>query len=405
MGLCMAYQQLPEDPQSANPEPVREALRNGSLPQDPHSDPEPVREALRKPVQQPVPFQSQHKLETHVKQLKWTFPKRPETPVEPPVPFVPDVPIPADSVAVRCGEADVQVEVYRDFFGTGQLIQSTDMSLGDCGFIEEDSSAQVLIFESELHGCGSRLQMTEDELVYTFTLMYVPKVLPGTSIMRLNSAAVDIRCHYQREHNVSSDALRPTWVPYAATKVAEEVLVFSLRLMTDDWKFERAPNTYYLGHILHIEAAVIQYNHVPLRVFVHSCVATAVPDMNALPRYSFIENHGCLVDAKLTGSRSRFLPSAQDDKLRFELEAFRFAQGHGDNIYITCQLVATSASTVSNHKACSFSNDQWTCSDGTDEMCVCCDSTCGTGGAAGIAFDGQWESEASLGPIKVKNEN
>ncbi|XP_041916810.1 zona pellucida sperm-binding protein 3-like isoform X1 [Alosa sapidissima] len=243
--------------------------------------------------------------------------------------------------------------------------------------------------------------MTEDELVYTFTLMYVPKVLPGTSIMRLNSAAVDIRCHYLREHNVSSDALRPTWVPYAATKVAEEVLVFSLRLMTDDWKFERAPNTYYLGDILHIDAAVIQYNHVPLRVFAHSCVATAVPDMNALPRYSFIENHGCLVDAKLTGSRSRFLSRAQDDKLRFELKAFRFAQGHGDDIYITCQLVATLASTLSNHKACSFSNDQWTCSDGMDEMCVCCDYMCGTGGAA----DGQWESEASLGPIKVKNEN
>ena len=35
-----------------------------------------------------------------------------------------------------------------------------------------------------------------------------------------------------REHNVSSDALMPTWVPFAATKAAEEVLVFSLRLMT-----------------------------------------------------------------------------------------------------------------------------------------------------------------------------
>lgn len=41
-------------------------------------------------------------------------------------------------------------------------------------------------------------QVTEDELVYTFTLTYVPKVLPGTSVMRTNDATVDIRCHYQR---------------------------------------------------------------------------------------------------------------------------------------------------------------------------------------------------------------
>ncbi|KAG5280822.1 hypothetical protein AALO_G00064410 [Alosa alosa] len=143
--------------------------------------------------------------------------------------------------------------------------------------------------------------------------------------------------------------------------------------MTDDWKFERVPNT-YLGDILHIEASVIQYNHVPLRVFAHSCVATAVPDVKTSPRYSFIVNYGCLVDAKLTGSRSRFLPRSHDGKLQFELEAFRFAQGAGNDC---CPL------------------PRWTSAGEHDEMCLCCDSTCGTGEAA----DEQWELEASLGPI------
>ena len=34
----------------------------------------------------------------------------------------------------------------------------------------------------------------------------------------------------------------------------------------------------------------------------------------------------CLVDAKLTGSTSRFLPRVQADKLQFQLEAFVFQQ-------------------------------------------------------------------------------
>ncbi|XP_041916809.1 zona pellucida sperm-binding protein 3-like isoform X2 [Alosa sapidissima] len=355
---------------------------------------EPVGKVFRKPAQEPALSQSKQTLQEPKKQPSWKYPWMPEKPTSPEVPVVP---VPADSVAVRCGENNILVEVNQDFFGTGQLIEPGDIRLGDCFMTSDDISSRVLVFDSELHRCGSRLQMIEDELVYTFTLVYAPQALGPSPIVRTNSATVDIICRYSRVHNVSSDALRPTWVPYAATKVAEEGLTFSLRLMTDDWKFVRAPNTYYLGDTMHIEASVIQYNHVPLRVFVHSCVATAVPDMNALPKYSFIENHGCLVDAKLTGSRSRFLPRAQDDKLRFELEAFRFAPGDGDNIYIACQLVATTASTMSNHKACSFSNDRWTCSDGMDEMCVCCDSTCGTEGAA----DGLWESEALLGPIKV----
>lgn len=34
----------------------------------------------------------------------------------------------------------------------------------------------------------------------------------------------------------------------------------------------------------------------------------------------------CLVDPKLTGSSSRFMPRTQIDKLQFQLEAFRFQQ-------------------------------------------------------------------------------
>lgn len=43
---------------------------------------------------------------------------------------------------------------------------------------------------------------------------------------------------------------------------------------------------------MHIEAAVLRGNHVPLRVYVDSCVATANPDPYSQPRYSLINNHG-----------------------------------------------------------------------------------------------------------------
>uniref|UniRef100_A0A3B3S757 Zona pellucida sperm-binding protein 3 n=1 Tax=Paramormyrops kingsleyae TaxID=1676925 RepID=A0A3B3S757_9TELE len=203
----------------------------------------------------------------------------------------------------------------------------------------------------------SAIKMTDNSLVYTFTLIYIPTGIGGTPIVRTNGAVLSIECHYLRKQNVSSDSLVPTWVPFSTTKVAEDILVFSLKLMTDDWQLDRTSNDFSLGDLLNIEASVTVANHHPLRVFVDSCVATSTPDVTSVPRYDLVVNHGCLNDSKLPASNSRFLPQKQDDKLQMQLDAFRFLQATSNLIYITCLLKATVAPgpTDETHKACSFS--------------------------------------------------
>uniref|UniRef100_A0AAY4AVA8 Zona pellucida sperm-binding protein 3 n=1 Tax=Denticeps clupeoides TaxID=299321 RepID=A0AAY4AVA8_9TELE len=310
------------------------------------------------------------------------FPQMPVEPTSPPVQFQLREPVSVSSVAATCDENMVHVQVKKDLFGSGELIQASDISLGGCGVTGEDSVAQLLYFQSYLQACGSQVVMTNDSLVYSFSLTYIPRAISDASapIVRTSGAVIGIECHYLRLHNVSSNALQPAWIPYAATKTAEELLVFSLKLMTDDWKFERPSNVYYMGDLIHFEASVKQYNHVPLRVFVDTCVVTAVPDAAAAPSYLFIQNHGCLVDSKLTGSSSRFLPRTQDFKLQFQLEAFRFQQGDTGSLFITCLLKATAAAspTDAEHKACSFVGQKWAGAGGEDQLCSCCDGSCGS---------------------------
>ncbi|CAM4692169.1 unnamed protein product [Leuciscus chuanchicus] len=317
----------------------------------------PVRTDFGKSSQDLMGVQLKELLQGPMAKLTWSFPSLPEEPQQSDVPFELLYPVPANSVAAQCGENSVYVEVMKDFFGTGHPVLSSGFTLGGCTATGEDTSAQVLIFESELHGCSGTSMVTEDELVYRFNIIYTPQEASyGVPIVRSSGAVVGIECHYPRTHNVSSDALMPTWIPYASTKVAEEVFVFSLKLMTDDWRFERPSNQYFLGDMINLEASVRLYSHVPVRVFVDSCVATAVPDVASVPRYSFIENNGCLVDAKLTGSTSSFMPRTQGDKLGFQLEAFRFQQADSGLVYITCTLkVAAATSPSSEQKACSFS--------------------------------------------------
>ncbi|XP_051742307.1 zona pellucida sperm-binding protein 3-like isoform X1 [Ctenopharyngodon idella] len=358
-----------------------------------------------KPSQDLMGVQSKELLQGPLVKLTWSFPSLPEEPQQPDIPFELPHPIPPNSVAAQCGENSVYVEVMEDFFGTGKPLMSTAFTLGGCTATGEDPSAQVLIFESELHGCGSTSTVTEDELVYTFNLIYTPQEASyGVPIVRSSGAVVGIECHYPRMHNVSSNTLIPTWIPHASTKVAEEVFVISLKLMTDDWVFERPSNQYFLGDVINLEASVLMYSHVPVRVFVDSCVATAVPDVTSIPRYSFIENNGCLVDAKLTGSRSHFMPRTQIDKLQFQLDAFRFQQSDSGLVYITCilKVAAASAPTGPEQKACSFSPNGWVSADDSDQVCGCCDSTCSIrSGSDQQLTDLRWE-RASVGPINVK---
>ncbi|XP_055789635.1 zona pellucida sperm-binding protein 3-like [Salvelinus fontinalis] len=338
-------------------------------------------------------------------------------------------PVAANSVRAECRENMVHVEAKHDLLGIGQLIQLEDLTLGDCPMTAFDNINQVLIFESPLQSCGSQLRMTTNSLIYIFTLFYKPKPLANTPLIRTNDAMIIIECHYPRKHNVSSLALIPTWTPFSAAKYAEELLYFSMRLMTADWQYERAGNMYVLGDMVNIEASVMQYFHVPLRIFVDSCVATLEPNINANPRYAFIENHGCLIDAKMTGSHSQFMPRSADYKLYFQVEAFRFQSQKGsdpiypqktkipvqaasdypatlDMIFITCHLKATTITFPIDfeYKACSFINT-WREAGGNDGVCGCCDSTCSNRKGRDTTKHQNpaniWEGDVQLGPIFI----
>ncbi|XP_026030532.1 zona pellucida sperm-binding protein 3-like isoform X2 [Astatotilapia calliptera] len=308
-------------------------------------------------VQRPAAVQQ--KEPPFLEPLSWRFPAEP-TKDEPRFPpnFELRTPMAPESIKVICGENSIRVEAKRDLLGSGVLVQTTDVTLGGCAATEEDPKAQILIFESELHGCGSQLLMSEESFIYVFTLLYTPSPLGGSPIVRTIDVSVSIECHYRRKNDVSSDVLKPNWAPFSETKASEESLYFSLRLMTDNWQFPRSSTQFFLGDMMKFEASVEQFHHIPLRVTVDSCVATVVPNVDTVPRYAFLGNNGCMFDSQLTGSSSHFLPQSHKDKLQFELEAFRFQHGNSGVIYITCSLRATEAAANVNatNKACSFSS-------------------------------------------------
>ncbi|XP_078060247.1 zona pellucida sperm-binding protein 3-like [Mustelus asterias] len=182
--------------------------------------------------------------------------------------------------------------------------------------------------------------MTGDFLIYSTHLSHSPEY-HGSVIVRTNGAIVPIECHYFRKGNVSSNPIKPTWIPFSSTRSGEGHLSFSLRLMNGDWLTERTSTVYYLGELIHIEASVSMSNHMALKLYIDRCVATLRPDKDSSPRYSIIDYNGCLLDSKAEDSFSTFvLPGDEQepDKLRFDLDAFRFFGDERSLIFITCHL-------------------------------------------------------------------
>lgn len=108
----------------------------------------------QKPKEPPKPplQQSKQKFE---KPMTWSYPEDPKPEPKPEISFEMRYPIAASTVAVECRERDARVEAQKDLFGIGQFINPADLTLGDCACLAEDPVAQVLIFESDLHECGS----------------------------------------------------------------------------------------------------------------------------------------------------------------------------------------------------------------------------------------------------------
>lgn len=320
----------------------------------------------------------------------------------------------AAPVQVLCTEWSMILIIRADLHSNGRRITAEELRLGhstESCKASRYSDAEYVI-EADLHQCGSELSIEGNHLVYSNELIYTPKQ-NSYGIIRTSGAAIPVECHYKRTHFVSSINVRPSWEPFTSTKSAMELISFSFQLMSDDWRNKRSSSVYHLGDIMNIQASFLTAEHAPFRLIMDSCVATLKPDSTSVPRYVFIQNHGCLVDSKSPDSSARFMPRKQNHILQMQMDAFSFYEDHRNSIYITCHLKIVDLKVNNLNKACTYSGNRWLSVDGRDEVCKCCETVCNVNEKQdnkwstsrllkrSISGDSTKSETMMLGPIKV----
>ncbi|XP_020512164.1 zona pellucida sperm-binding protein 3 [Labrus bergylta] len=285
------------------------------------------------------------------------------------------------TVRVACTESSMIVVVKADLYKTGRLVSAEELFLGEADHSQssrcraEAAADSEFIIEAGLQDCGSELTMTEDSVIYSNKLIVSPAVT-YQGITRTNPAVVPVSCHYKRTHFVSSISQPILPTPSSPTVTSD----FSLRLMNDDWTHETFSTVFFLGDVLHLQASYTGPDSPQRRLLIDSCVATLKPDVTSVPRYYFIQNHGCLTDAKNGGSNTHFRPRTRTNSLELQMDVFLFHQDTRNSIFITCHVKAVADMWRSSftNKACDHTHSGWENVDGVDDVCRCCDGSCYT---------------------------
>ncbi|XP_061702216.1 zona pellucida sperm-binding protein 3-like [Syngnathoides biaculeatus] len=282
-------------------------------------------------------------------------------------------------VQVMCTPTSMIIQVKAAMYGVRRFVSPGEIFLGG---VENSGLRQCqarpvgdseLLVEAELQHCGTELSISDDSVIYSNRLTFLPAPRPH-GITRNIPIVVPVSCHYKRTHIVSSQPQ----IPVVSSETPSETLAFSLKVMSDDWTKVRPSNVFYLGDKINVEASYTDGGPEPRRLFIDSCVATLNPDATSVPRYFLIENNGCLTDSRETGSRARFLARARADVLQLQLDAFLFQREERNTLFLTCQLRATVEMWRHSpvNKACSYVHSRWENVDGGSDACLCCDGIC-----------------------------
>ncbi|XP_072349349.1 zona pellucida sperm-binding protein 3-like [Scyliorhinus torazame] len=272
-------------------------------------------------------------------------------------------------VVHSCGNSTLTVHVSMDFFNR---FDASAFSLGDCP--PTSISARLLTFQYGLLDCRAGRLVTDQERVYWNYLKYQIRPVPAMEEPQLHTR---LECRYP----VDEVPVPSPKFPLISFLDADGSLVFSMKVMNDDWTAERLDSVFFLGTSINLEASVIATYHQDLRLYIEECVATPTSSLATSPEnYTIINNYGCLVDGK-TGN-SKYLPRSDESHLQFVVQAFKFVSLEGADIYIHCKVVVWDPSWDAHQslKACSFDQktESWQLLDAPlqSSLCDCCNTIC-----------------------------
>ncbi|MEQ2261459.1 hypothetical protein XENORESO_010660 [Xenotaenia resolanae] len=278
-------------------------------------------------------------------------------------------------VEVRCHMDKIYVRIRKE------VLKSQDaykyLTLGSCPVNHADKDYYYLL-QSLKTDCGFKVQSLPDYLSIRIFLHYKP----AGPVLREMPFDIPLQCKYYRLFYSYKVSFHPKLQGGTVYRVLKPNSSFTISPLDASGNKIFGQKMYNLGDPMHFEASGNdRINYEEKRMYITKCFVTASQDPYSHPRYTVINNQGCMIDSK-TSVQSKFLISGSKMVQKFSVGAFVFQQRaptiSEQQFYLHCEINVGPSTPTPSLKACNYDRaiGKWKELYGKDCVCKCCESTC-----------------------------
>ncbi|TRY82105.1 hypothetical protein DNTS_013298, partial [Danionella cerebrum] len=266
-------------------------------------------------------------------------------------------------VHVLCRLTKMIVIVDKIALGTAPY----ELKLGTCGISK--STGLYHLFVYNMNQCNSKMKLVNNRVMYSNILFYSPE-MDTTPIRRTMPFSTPVECHFDRYHYSYKVGYVPHIINQRRIKLLRTVEKVMLTPRDEQWRRLLPSEGYIIGHPMFFQADGPHLAEGE-RLWVDYCFVTVNSSHLSLPRFTVIENHGCMVDSK----SSRWSKFIQSDRR---------------NLHMHCEIFIGSSNPTESAKSCIYNQkmNRYSVSMCSDQYLYC--------GAGNVITSDSWRIASAL---------
>ncbi|XP_061534843.1 zona pellucida sperm-binding protein 3 [Phycodurus eques] len=278
-------------------------------------------------------------------------------------------------VEVLCHIDRMYVKVSKKLFSTTDAFK--DLKLGKCPVNEGTAEHYYLLYLLKTD-CGFERESTEDHLFISIVLHYKPT----TPVIRELPFDVALQCKYPRHFHSFNPGISIELRRGTVYKPLRSKNAYVITPQDASGNEIVGDKMFILGQPMYFEVKQTDSTSTDQRLYINKCFMTAFQDPYSDPKYTVIDNQGCMIDSMVT-RQSAFLKGPLNIQ-KFSVSAFIFkdtavsSSSVQSQLYLHCEFSMGDPTPTSSLKACNYHRvtKKWRELYGNDSVCACCESAC-----------------------------
>ncbi|XP_061130985.1 zona pellucida sperm-binding protein 3 [Syngnathus typhle] len=275
-------------------------------------------------------------------------------------------------VEVLCHIDRMYVKVSKELFSTRDAFK--DLKLGKCPVNEGTSEHYFLLYLLNAD-CGFERESTDDHLFISIVLHYKPT----TPVVREMPFDVLLQCKYPRHFHSFHPGIFIKLRRGTVYKPLRSKYAYVITPQDASGNEVVGDKTFILGQPMYFVVKRADDASSDQRLYINKCFMTPRQDPYSEPKYTVIDNQGCMIDSMVT-KQSAFLKGPLNIQ-KFSVSAFIFkdtAVSSSSQLYLHCEFSMGDPTPTSSLKACNYhrATKKWKELHGNDRVCACCESSC-----------------------------